>query len=651
MSKRIALIVGVNKYKNKRLENLRGAARDAKRLARFLSRELPKRERFEVVLLLNPRAEAVIDAFEQIQSLLSSEEDLCFVFYFAGHGIRYNNTTNQLLLCSDASTITIGGASDNGAIAPNVLRCYQERIGGRQFFCLDSCRASLDPRRRGGKDVPDEAYSGYRNVCWIGDEAPRRQGVCWTLSSCRDKELASDSGSFMRALIDTMRGAIESNKPIVLNDAFKSSVAERLRSLDFFSDQRLESGGTPFCLCSMIEEESAAALPASQDARSNGKKRLTIGVLGIAAAAALLFAGFWFITNSSGEPREIESLAEAKDQKQSELRVDETVGGELEALLKTNIVPEIEPEFQGTIVREERPQSLSLAVRTPTFGPTYGLRSDWRTIGELIREQLIVDDWGESAFRPAGKRKLLTVDGVDFYLRWCPAGSFLMGRPDGDSENGEDKLHEVRFSHGFWIMETEVTQKAWYALTGSNPSFFNCFAEGAEWVEGLSTENFPVERVSWREAENFAETMSKKFVRVLLRLPTEAEWEYASRAGAFFCYSGSDDLDEVGWYEDNSGDRTHEVGTKKPNGWGLYDMSGNVAEWCGDLYSNKTYLIGSSLDPKGPDVGPNHVRRGGSWANHEGNCLNWIRGSRSPKGKYQTLGFRLVLVEIDNKSR
>ena len=156
----------------------------------------------------------------------------------------------------------------------------------------------------------------------------------------------------------------------------------------------------------------------------------------------------------------------------------------------------------------------------------------------------------------AGERKVVTVNGVEFAFRWCPAGTFTMGAPTSEEGLYNETQHEVTLTKGFWMLETEVTQKQWKAVMGTNPSFFK-------------GDDLPVESVSWNDCQEFCEKTG-------LQLPTEAQWEYACRAGTTDAYAGN--LDEMAWYYSNSGNKTHPVGTKKPNAWGLYDMHGNVWE-------------------------------------------------------------------------
>ncbi len=162
----------------------------------------------------------------------------------------------------------------------------------------------------------------------------------------------------------------------------------------------------------------------------------------------------------------------------------------------------------------------------------------------------------------AGERKTVTVNGVEFAFRWCPAGTFMMGSPKDEKDRSSDETqHEVTLTKGFWMLETEVTQKQWKAITGDNPSNFK-------------GDDLPVEEVSWNDCQEFCRKCSALGLPV--QLPTESQWEYACRAGTTDAYAGN--LDEMAWYYSNSGNKTHPVGTKKPNAWGLYDMHGNVWE-------------------------------------------------------------------------
>ena len=242
--------------------------------------------------------------------------------------------------------------------------------------------------------------------------------------------------------------------------------------------------------------------------------------------------------------------------------------------------------------------------------------------------------------------EVITIPGTDvsFKMVAVEGGTFTMGataeQGSYDSYDNEYPTHEVTLS-SFSIGQNEVTQELWQAVMGSNPSYF---------TGDLSR---PVEKVSWDDCQTFI-TKLNELTGKQFRLPTEAEWEYAARGGnqsQGYKYAGSNTLDDVAWYYDNSyalGSSspdygTHAVATKSPNELGLYDMSGNVWEWCQDWYDKSYYSNSPSVNPTGPTSGSNRVRRGGSWLSYAGFCRVSYRGYDYPSYTYYGLGLRLAL--------
>lgn len=180
-------------------------------------------------------------------------------------------------------------------------------------------------------------------------------------------------------------------------------------------------------------------------------------------------------------------------------------------------------------------------------------------------------------------------------------GCFQMGNIFGDGGGNEQPAHEVCVDD-FYMGKYEVTQKEWTEVMGNNPSYFkNC------------GDNCPVENVSWNDVQEYINKLNSKTGKNY-RLPTEAEWEYAARSGGKNeKYAGGNYINSVAWYSNNSGDKTHPVGQKQPNGLGIYDMSGNVREWVQDWYKNNYYKNSPRNNPRGPDSGQARVLRGGSW--------------------------------------
>jgi formylglycine-generating enzyme required for sulfatase activity len=207
-------------------------------------------------------------------------------------------------------------------------------------------------------------------------------------------------------------------------------------------------------------------------------------------------------------------------------------------------------------------------------------------------------------------------------------GTFSMGceASEKNCEKDEFPNHTVSLSD-FRINKYEVTQSQWLTIMNTKPSDFK------------GCESCPVEQVSWEDAQAFIDKLNK-LTGKSYRLPTEAEWEYAARGGKSEIYSGSNMLNEVAWFGDNSGNETHPVGQKAANGYGIYDMSGNVWEWCNDWYGE--YSSNSQTNPQGPSNGLYRVIRGGSWNNKSKSCKVSSRYNNSRSNRYYNLGFRLA---------
>jgi len=224
---------------------------------------------------------------------------------------------------------------------------------------------------------------------------------------------------------------------------------------------------------------------------------------------------------------------------------------------------------------------------------------------------------------------------LEQYFVFVQGGTFTMGCT---AEQGKDCINDDKPAHSvtvsdFSIGKYEVTQKLWNLAMGNNPSKFR-------------GDDLPVESVSWNDVQIFISLLNtvtgKKY-----RLPTEAEWEFAARGGnkstVYHIYSGSNNLNEVGWYRDNSGDQTHPVGQKQPNELGIYDMSGNVCEWCGDWYGD--YPTGAVTNPTGAGSGDYRVLRGGGWYINAQNCRLAYRLAGFPSDNNPNFGFRVAVSE------
>ena len=266
--------------------------------------------------------------------------------------------------------------------------------------------------------------------------------------------------------------------------------------------------------------------------------------------------------------------------------------------------------IQDNVSTSSTSSSQSATTTTTGFSSTPSLSSGGNTISILVKNGITID--------------MVKVE----------AGTFMMGATSEMQNPYDDEkpVHQVTLTNDYYMGKYEVTQALWHAVMGSNPSKFK-------------GDDLPVEQVSWNDCQEFISKLNgltgKKF-----RLPTEAEWEYAARGGRKsrgYQYSGSSNVSDVAWYVGNSGSKTHPVGTKQANELGIYDMTGNVWEWCQDWYGS--YVSSSQTNPTGDVSGPRRVGRGGSWYYNDRFCRSSFRYRDAPGRRIYCLGFRLVLSE------
>jgi formylglycine-generating enzyme required for sulfatase activity len=321
-----------------------------------------------------------------------------------------------------------------------------------------------------------------------------------------------------------------------------------------------------------------------------------------------------------------------------------------------------------------------LAYSQDIFHPADN-NQDWKISPQEFEAYNIA--WKNKTQLPEGEQKNILMDDVtragfiasyyeDYYydetkegsLRWIPVkgpienflgmtfvyifpGSFIMGSPPDElRRDSDEKQHEVILTKGFYIQTTEVTQGQWNALMRTNPSNYkNC------------GEDCPVEQVSWNDIQQFIEILNiKETTSIEYRLPTESEWEYSARAGTTTALVNGDitepncgfdaNLNETGWYCGNSNNTTHPIAQKVPNLWGLFDMQGNVWEWCQDSYGS--YPDGVVIDPVGPDTGSYRIFRGGSAVSgNAGYNRSASRNYIKPSVRYSNVGFRLAFWPVE----
>ena len=318
---------------------------------------------------------------------------------------------------------------------------------------------------------------------------------------------------------------------------------------------------------------------------------------------------------------------------------------ELEAFLK-RIYPYV--RTSGGISAEEKNVIISSLQSLDYYTTYYVHRNEKNGVSSPYLDGIIaeletmlannfagaMDKYNSLAEKLREKAQLFTVNGVKFTMIQVEGGTFTMGatpEQGNEADSDEKPAHQVTLS-SFMIGQTEVTQELWEAVMGSNPSYF----KGAK---------LPVGKVSWDDCQEFISKLNA-LTGQNFRLPTEAEWEYAARGGSksqSYKYSGSNNVDDVAWYDGNSGDKTQDVATKQPNELDIFDMSGNVWEWCQDWYGENYYSSSPSSNPQGPSSGSNRVSRGGGWSSIARNCRVANRSRDYADGRSSNLGFRLAL--------
>jgi len=266
-----------------------------------------------------------------------------------------------------------------------------------------------------------------------------------------------------------------------------------------------------------------------------------------------------------------------------------------------------------------------LSPQDPRLAPLLGRI---QAAQEVAQEAAWLKRWSSATGTDSvGRWADVTVGTLVQRFRYISPGTFTMGSPEGEADrNANEKSHPVTISRGYWLAESECTQALYESVMGSNPSYFTGDA------------NRPVELVSWDDVQAFVSKLNGAKNVSVFGLPSEAQWEYACRAGTTTAFHGAS-LGAVGWYEDNSGKTTHAVKQKPANAWGLFDMHGNVWEWCSDWLGD--YAPGAVSDPIGPASGSYRVDRGGSWDNYARNCRSADRKWGVPGSRYSHLGFRL----------
>ena len=588
--KRVAIISGVNHYKDSDIRDLRYAVEDTRKIANLL-----EQAGFETRYLYDASQGHHQDELDRMARTLTPDDLL--LFYFSGHGVDVNG--RHLLLCQDARDASL--RFGRGGLWVEELKETFAHSGANRVFVLDTCREALLTRKGVVNEMKGSAT--LRDMATVPTVPDIAAGTLTILCACDEGDTAQEDGDlghglFSAAFLDCCRDAMQARRALRLDgdclDSVRRRMVETARKHELSLRQRpwIQSTGAFPLILPGSDDFSGTTAPANGPAKAPAFPSTK-------PPPKLKPTLHWWVA------------------------IDGQEQGPLDAPAVRDVIR------QGKVTRQTD------CWRDGMDG--------WKPMGET-------NEW-TSAFppvRPAPevitppKRKpampemieLNCGDGVVMKCKLIPAGTFLMGSPKGEQERCDDEgpQHEVTLSRPFYMGVYPVTQAQYKAVMRKAPSNFK-------------GKDRPVESVSWDDALAFCEELSAETGKKVV-LPTEAQWEYACRAGTTTKYSFGDSesrLDLYGWYDGTSGEGTHPVGQKKPNPWGLYDMHGNVWEWCADWYGEKYYANADSCDPKGPDSGSARVLRGGSWDLNPARCRSADRVRDAPDRRSGDVGFRVVV--------
>jgi formylglycine-generating enzyme required for sulfatase activity len=635
-----ALVIGNGNYK-KGWDILPGAIRDAREVAAAL-----RRNGFEVILKTDLTRDAFDRALGEFVRKHGKEEDNRLLLYYAGHGYTEKMATDEelgylVMIDAPAPEKDPVGFSLASVDMQSLITQAKMIRSKHVLFVFDSCFSGTVMNLR-DRVTPSAISDKVRY--------PVRQFI----TAGRANEPVPDRSVFKDAFLDILEG--RDREPIPdgyltgeeLGLYLKNKVPEynpmQHPQYGKIRDPKLDKGDFVFVLA-----RSGGAVIEKPGKRTTF--RVKANVSGARVYVDGVEKGLVPITIDDLEPGRYTVKVVKEGYDPYEERVMVTPGKELEVRAYLERVM-----TTGTISLSGSPHGAEVYLdgyysgtipctieqveqgRHTLTAKKNGYR-DWEekvrvTAGKTVHLEAKLKTITEKFARPAHSAKSFT-NSIGMEFIFIRAGTFVMGSPE--SELGRDKYerqHEVTISKPFYMQATEVTQGQWQAVMGDNPSHFKECGDIC-----------PVERVSWDDCQEFIRRLNQMERTDTYRLPTEAEWEYACRAGSQtpFCFGDSEEqLGEYAWYRDNSGRQTHPVGQKKPNAWGLYDMHGNAWEWCQDRYQKK-YPRGEVTDPTGPSRGSERVSRGGSWLTSPSYCRSADRLDNAPDSRYHVLGFRLAM--------
>ena len=615
-AKRVALVIGNGGYMHAgRLANPANDARDMGRVLRSLG--------FEVIEKVDAGKRVMIESVREFGNKLRRAD--IGLFFYAGHGMQIKGS--NYLLPVDANPGTESDVEYDGVNAGRIMGKMEEAGNKLNIVILDACRNN--PFKRSFRS----STNGLARM-----DAPKGSLIAYATGP---GSVAADgqgrNGLYTGLLLKNL-----ARKDLSVRDVFRET---GLAVMDASGDKQIPwVSATPFRKMYLARGSGLLDEPEPTDkGSSSGTLKVKSSPSGANVYLNDVLQNSTPVKISGVQPGKVRVRVEKKGYGSETKRVTISSGRTatltfyLEKVVRAGrLFVNAEPSDARVQIMNINPayqRGMELGqgtydVKVSASGYTTLRRDVEIAAGEdmyvdfALKQEAVVSESGSG-----GREWRDPVTGMEFV--WVPGGSFNMGSNDGDSD--ERPVHRVELD-GFWMGKYEVTQGEWEKVMGSNPSYF----------KGTRR---PVEQVSWNACQNFIRKLESRLNGVKYSLPTEAQWEYAARGGnksRGYTYSGSNNVGRVAWYNGNSGKKTSDVGGKQANELGLYDMSGNVWEWCLDWYAKNAYASHSGKNPIYTHGGSRRVLRGGGWNGYPRDVRAANRDWNPLGDAYTYLGFRLL---------